>query len=575
MNPPWFDRSEILSALTRRVESFLDGYRQNLALLGPESVGKTTLMKRLLQQRFSSNPSPLCLYVEIRAEETLLEWASRFIQTLLYRFLQVKAEEAEVPETELSPLLLKASSWIPKASAAAKRVLHLAQTRRAQEAFDLIWDVPYLLTQESESLLILALDEFQRLEKFPVKDPYRRLGQKIMVHPTIQYLALSSEPAAARSILREGLSLLFGKFETIEIGPLEPTACAKAIRSIWSEGKVDPFLEHLLMELSQRTAGALDLLLQGIIDLRLTDPSQDPARILLDLLEFLFLDPQGILRRRFEAQVGALPIHRNRPTWLQVLTAVSEGRHRIEAITQALDRSAAQIQGALRVLRQSSLVIRQGSFHRIPDRLFQLWMRISYPILQGVELTSPASARACFRDAAWSWLAEVRETLHQSIEKQVLRMIQIWRGERVDLEGRQIHLPPFQRVEGITDEQTGRPLLLAHRAGRCGKSWLFLPWNGPLPEAGARDLVQGILKKRFKDYRKVLIGAHPVEMNARLILQQARIRLWDLPILNRLLDLYGLVGIPLPSERPVSWVPVEEIPREAGGTAVSREEVAG
>jgi hypothetical protein len=290
--------------------------------------------------------------VEIRPEETLLEWASRFIQTLLYRFLQVKEEGAGVLKTELSPVMLRASGWVPKTCAAAKRVLHLAETGRAQEAFDLIWDVPYLLTQESESLLILALDEFQRLGKLPVKDPYRRLGQKIMVHPTIQYLALSSEPAVARAILREGLSLLFGKFETIEIGPLEPTACAEAIRSIWPEGKVDPFLEHLLMELSQRTAGALDLLLQGIIDLRLTGSPQDPARILLDLLEQLFLDPQGILRRRFEAQMGTLPIHRNRPAWLKVLAAVSEGRHRIESIAQGVVRSTAQIRGARRVLRQ-------------------------------------------------------------------------------------------------------------------------------------------------------------------------------------------------------------------------------
>ena len=47
-------------------------------------------------------------------------------------------------------------------------------------------------------------------------------------------------------------------------------------------------------------------------------------------------------------------------------------------------------------------------------------------------------------------------------------------------------------------------------------------------------------------HQRALMGAYPVEMNARLILGEARVRLWDLETLNALLDLYGLDRIPLP-----------------------------
>ena len=48
----------------------------------------------------------------------------------------------------------------------------------------------------------------------------------------------------------------------------------------------------------------------------------------------------------------------------------------------------------------------------------------------------------------------------------------------------------------------------------------------------------------YKNERKVILGPSLVEMNARLILQEAQIKLWDLETLNHLLDLYGLPQIP-------------------------------
>ncbi|MBI3615935.1 MAG: GTPase domain-containing protein [Candidatus Omnitrophica bacterium] len=551
MNTPWFDREEILTLLKKRVEGFLVGYRQNIALLGREGVGKSTLLKRLIQQELSAVPALIPLYVEVQEEESFSEWTARFVQTVLLHF-------SDAPGTAAATQRLQVVRP-PLAAAAAERLLVLAESGRAEEVYDQLWDLPHLITQEKGLPCLLVLDEFHRLSSLGVKDPFGRLGRKIMVQSMTMYLVASSRPEAARSILREGLNLLFGQFETLLVDPMDPSACVRTIRAALFNEKEDPFLEHLLVELAQGYPGYLDLLLQGLLDRRvLEEASVNRERSLLDLLEELLIEPRGALRIRFEAQIRFLPAHQNRRSWVQVLMAVAAGNHRIPQIAEATGRSFSQVAGALKALGGVGLVQKQGVFYRMPDRLFQLWMLAAYPVLRGIDLTDPAHARVRFRDGAWIWMAKIHEAMVRPLEEHGADLLRQWGGELVEAEGRRVHLPRFSRVE-LRKNSIGRVVILAHRSRDSevtsgaasssrshGPDWLVVPWNGSLDESQARSLVKELLEPPFKDYRKLVLGACPVEVNARLVFQQARIRFWDLAVFNDLLDLYGLARIGSP-----------------------------
>ena len=58
-------------------------------------------------------------------------------------------------------------------------------------------------------------------------------------------------------------------------------------------------------------------------------------------------------------------------------------------------------------------------------------------------------------------------------------------------------------------------------------------------------------KRLFKIQRKVLIVLGGIDQNAKLIAQEAKMQLWDLRILNGLLDLYDLPRIILPSHQGI------------------------
>ena len=526
LNTPWFDREEILTLLGKRVEGFLTGYRQNIAPLGPEAVCKSTLLKRLIQQKLSAFSNLIPIYLEIQEEESFSEWAARFVQTVLYS-------------------VLKTNQDAPQTVAAAQRLLVLAETGRAEEAYDQLWDLPHWITQEIGVSCLLVLDEFHRLGSLGVKDPFGRLGRKIMVQSMTMYLVASSQPEIARSVLREGLNLLFGQFESVLVDPLDPSACIRAIRAVLFNEREDPFLEHLLVELTQGYPGYLDLLLQGLMDRRVPEASGNAERSLLDLLEVLLIEPQGALRIRFETQIRSLPAHQSRRTWIQVLMAVAAGNHRIHQIGDVIGRSVSQVTSALKVLGQVGLVQKQGVFYRMPDRLLQLWMLAAYPVLRGIDLTDPAHARVQFRDATWAWMGRIQEATLRPVEEHGVALLKQWSGELVEVDGRRIYLPRFDRVE-LHKNSFGRSVILSHRPQSQGPSWLVVPWNGSLDEGQARSLVKEVLELPFRDYRKLILGACPVEVNARLVFQEARIRFWDLAVFYNLLDLYGLVRIRFP-----------------------------
>ena len=572
MTPPLFDRSDLLSILKKRVGGFQAGYRQNLALIGPPGMGKSALIREFLRQETRQESLLIPLYLEVGSEEGVSEWIARFVQTVLYAVLQLRKTQSF--PTHLPELVEACAALVPRTATLAGRVAVLSEAGRLEEAYDRLWELPHLLTQETGHRVLLVLDEFHRLRGLPVKEPFRSLGQKVMVQSTTMYLVASSEPAAAYSILREGLALLFGKFEVVEVPPLASRACRKAIRSMRPEEPMDPFAEHLLMDLAQGNPRHLDLLLEEWQ--RVSHGCPETGDGLLDLLESLFIDPDSSLRRDFERRLRLLPAHRNRMFSLLVLEWVVAGVHRLPQLARQAQRPVSQVAKALQLLEGCRLVEREGAFYRVQHRLFHAWLMMAYPVLQGVALVGPEQAKAHFRQAAATWMKGMRAAAERPMEDPLQQLLMLWGDEVAELDGRRILLPKFRLVERVPGP-LDRMSLLGRPAKKQKGGWWVVPWTGGLDEGQARQLVQQLRAfAPLKEYRKVLIGAARAEVNARLVLQEAKVRFWDLSSLNQLLDLYGLTRLPVPEEAdapPSQTIPLREAPLQ--GAEDSSSQVVG
>lgn len=570
--PIEFDRREVLDLLEKRIQGFSAGYRQNVALLGMEGIGKSTLLRHWAAGSRRPDSSLLMVYHPTGPMENLVEWAARFIQTLLYAVLHLSREETPLP-TQWPALLERCRQTVPSVVRAAERLLAQAEVGKGEAAYALVWDLPALAAQELGVQVLLLLDEFQHLRSLPVKDPFQVLGRKVMVQSSVMYLVVSSEPAAARVILKEGLSLLFGQFEIAEMRALSPGASLQAIRSIFPEGAADRFLEFLLVTLGQGHPEHLNGMLEALAEFQAEGKETSGETLLPRLMERLLLHPDSVLRRRYESRLRSLPDHWSRLYCVRLLSAVAGGAHRLPEMAEAVSRPLAQVRRFVAVLLQKEIVRKEGSFYHIPDRLFSLWMVAAYPALHGVGLAGADQGRAQFQEKIQRWMAIFRREFYLPLEEKVADCMRRWTGEWIELDGHRTLLPhcrevsalegieagmaPPPAVAGEADPASGgRPsgptsgggvILLGRTRQKGQREWGVGVAKGQIGETEAHRWVDAFSRPpELRQVRRVLVSLHPMGVNARLVLQQAKVRLWDAPLVNHLLDLYGITPMDLP-----------------------------
>src|SRR3989338_5920441 len=104
----FFGRQAILDIVLKRANSLKSGYRQNVAIIGHQHLGKTSILRHFLH--IFQDPEVLCIYVEIKIQ-ALDYFVEQFIRSLLYQWLVQKEKISSVES--LANLADKASASIP------------------------------------------------------------------------------------------------------------------------------------------------------------------------------------------------------------------------------------------------------------------------------------------------------------------------------------------------------------------------------------------------------------------------------------------------------------------------------
>jgi predicted ATPase len=82
-----YNRTDILNSLIHRINSFSEGYRQNIAIIGEQYIGKTSLIRRLLSSSEIKKDAIIPVYLEVKIEP--FEFCvKRFIKAVLFQLLQ-------------------------------------------------------------------------------------------------------------------------------------------------------------------------------------------------------------------------------------------------------------------------------------------------------------------------------------------------------------------------------------------------------------------------------------------------------------------------------------------------------
>lgn len=529
---PLFGREDILGRLSQRVEALKKGYRQNVGLVGPRFTGKTFLLHHFLQ-KIRPDTEIIPLYV-LLAETDFDDFLSRWLGALLQGFLSWKG--VALPD-EFQLLVKTSRQYIPKTLERMREVKKLAFQKKTALAFRQLLNLTATLSEETGKKILLIIDEFQHLDSLDLTDPFGFFGKEMMIQKDTLYLATSSEPHKSREIFNDRLSLLFGNFEVIEMGPLNYGAITAWAAERHSDIRIpDPDL-RILSQLFNNQSYYFDLFFESARTcLVLSDSHEWTRETLMKVLTECLFNQRGAFNRHFEFEIQNLfRLGRRTHPYVNVLLAIANGRSKLLQISAYLGKKTMETKKLLQRLAGEGVIQKRGSFYMLPDPLFRFWLKNVYLLKDHDFQPGRGRTRAYFIARLDRELRKIEEENQRDLTARLEALFKEFRNDVVEMGQKKIKCPAFLELASRPTNGRFFPILGRTSHGR----WFCQVFRDAVTEGDVAGFSEELKRFRRNIQRPVMVALGGIDLNAKLMAQEGKIQIWDLENLNTLLDLFG------------------------------------
>jgi DNA-binding Lrp family transcriptional regulator len=531
----FFGRQEIIELLLKRASALKSGYRQNVAIIGHQQLGKTSILRHFLHT--FKDPQILPIYVEIKFQ-ALDYFVEQFSRSLLFECLKDK-ENIQALEP-LSDLNKKALPWIPKTVASIDEILKLLKQRHPEQAYSRLFELTSIAQQETGKHCIVVLDEFHRLGEFGIKNAFSDFGKRIMVQKDTMYLLSSSSFTVSKKILAEKLSLLFGNFERIYLEPFDFETSFGFLEKKLAPVQVPFELKYFLVAFTDGHPFFLETITTRLREVALakTENTLSKTTIAEVLLKLLF-ESQGVFYQFFMKLISPWTSSGSQGAPILVLTQLAKGVNKLKEISKAVNRSQEETSRCLQELVERELILKTGVFYRFHDKIFKFWIRHVYEKKE-LSLLGVAANSEDFVRRVEDLIFEYEELLKIEPQERILKLFSRFQNEIVEFGEKRRQLPHFTEFIAVPKESQNLKGsargLIAKGHGRC---WICKVVEEKATEKEVLDLLDKNLDKKIPSSTRVLVALKGVDENARLLAKEKKIFTLSLSRINMLMDVYG------------------------------------
>lgn len=518
----FFGRQACLDTLEKRIRDLKDGYRQNIAIIGDELVGKTSIIFRLLD-KFCDNRI-IILYLEVRPESFNL-FAKRFIGALLYNFL---INSGSPLKEDLDFLINSSAKYIPKTTEKIRFILNVLEKRKKNNTFTELFSLCEIFNQETGKSCVVILDEFYNLENIGIKNLYREWTKLLISQKHTMYIITSSMKFKTKLILSKNLSLLFGNFEVITVEPFDIKTSEKYLRHRLGGLNLNAGLNNFIVHFT----GGYPFYLEVIADAILKTNQAN----LTDIIENLIFNTSGILNQKFSNYLKRYLDSPHSQDYISILYLISSGHNKLKDIAHILHKTKKELGLRINRLFELDTLIRSGDFLKISDRVFSFWLRFVYQERLKSLTFDAKNQKTVFRQNIDNLIKEFTLSAQKPIVERMSELLRLFQNEVVQIEKKRLRLNHFQEI---------KPLEFNHRSlkdGLIGRSddslWIMAFKYDNLTEEDISEFAKECKKYRHKLQKKIIIAFQDIDTNARLRALEEKIWTWDLSSLNHVLDLF-------------------------------------
>ncbi|MFH1045978.1 MAG: hypothetical protein V1727_03340 [Candidatus Omnitrophota bacterium] len=526
----FFGRSETLELLTKRANGLKDGYRQNIAILGPQLMGKSSLILQFLSRL--SHPALIPIYIEVR-KNSFSNFVYKFLGAVLYHYL--KAKNLPVHE-DLELLKKEAEKNLPKTVEFIRGIEQQYKSGNLERAFEEVIGLTAVFKQESNISCMLILDGFHFLDTFRIKNTYSKLAREIMTQKDTMYIFISSQLSYAKRILANELSLLFGNFEVINLEPFDYSTCCKFLEQRFETIFLPAAYRDFLITFSKGHPFYLDIMSAKLKEkAKELNYSEVNYRLISQAMHEVIYDSKGILNQYFTTMLTHNLNGADYANYLPILLSASEKGCRPQEIARLTLRQPKVIAKQMNSLVEKDLLNKIGVFYRIQDKIFRFWLKSVYQRKRLSLTADPQTESDDFCIEIEQEILAFSEHAHMQLVQRIENLFKSFKNEIVTLQNKRFKFWHFEEVRTWDILRFTHCLIARYKDGY----WVAMVKQGDISEADIQEFHRAIRVSTYPIRKTIIIACKKMELNVRLMALEKKFWIWDLADLNTILDLYG------------------------------------
>ena len=519
-------REEEYKLLLKRINSFLEGYRQNLALIGPDFSGKTYLIEQLLNANFPSNVV-FPIYIDLE-NLSFHEFIRVTYTSLLFHYLK----SCQKPHHyNLDLLILESQNHIPKTTDKIKGILTLLGTKE-KIGFDSIMEVLNEFLSETNTKILFILKSFTCLKDFP-KKVLSELIKYIISQKNIMFILTNNKNKKAEDLLSQELNMLFGSFEKIYVDNLSYRDAENYLNGILGD-KLSSTLRKFLIELT----GGFPFYLDIIMD-KLAHDCKDiiDLDILTEKLTYILINQKSCLYQVFSNKINSIRNLFGDDFLINpLLILIACGYTRKKDLFTILKKDTNNLNTKLAKLLEINILNKNGSFYFIADKLFSFWIssvfkhEINFPLIFFDDKKRLLNKIIKDRYEEFS-TAAVKDSFERFID-----LVQLFKDDTVKTGKKSISLPQIKRLKIVPAHSKDMKFVI----GEARQYYLILAFKEGEPEdTEILEFSNRCSYFRNKQPKKIFITLKRGDETAKVLAKEKRLHFWEKEDINLLLRLYN------------------------------------
>lgn len=522
-----------LDLLKRRVKDLRDGYRQNLAILGDQYMGKSTILRKFVHEM--DNEKVIPIYLDLHNKDTHY-FFYKYMTSLLYSFAKMKKLKLD---TDLKQLLLITYQYIPQTAQSIEKIRALYESNKLLLAFNDLISLPDIFFEETGIMCTLIFDEFHELEEWGLASAFEDLGTKIMTQKHCFYILTSSFEEKARKIINDKLSLLFGNFEIIYVDLFDLQTSLDHIDRVLVNVRMGLQLKNFLADYTGGHPLYLNLILNELNSLSAIHKQNEVyVPLLTQAIENVVFNQWGVLSRHFELIVNQLCSGKGNRVTAALLISLANGRHKINDLIDYLEIRKSQINPRLKFLVENNVIAKNGTYFYLKDKLLRYWIKYVYQRrVKSVDLEPDREFRM-FKEDLNQAVTNFQLMSRQGLPDRVKDLMRSFNNEVLSINGRKYRLPQFTdlKIERLNNGSGTSFEVIRGEADQ--DNWLVVLKKEPLSDKDISDLIIHRKNECKRSDRCVVVALSELDETAKVRVLQERMWLWNESELNKLMNLY-------------------------------------